>query len=379
MRDKPSPTLKVASGNAQPREKDCVWFGTNHGLVPTARHCSSKFEQLKSWLKSWRGEWVQCPWKVKCHASCESRGGLLLNVPLMWTAAGHEASARVQFPATSVQRWKFGDPGSRKIGVELLRAAIRTWGSAQPEDLTIWLRNNVFPGPQVGSHISARAQEYVLSERCRHDARVGLFALVPMMLLHRVQVTGRVGGDELAARGDLFTRGRWRELIDEALRVEVSTPGIREVLTEDQRRERAAQDRVQRQVSRPRQELVGSLLAPKTAETLTEFRSHRPQVLLREIPQEVMQFEPKSPLHLDLKIFSVWLRSAQSGSAPGPGGRTNEMLKVCLDDEETLQLLGLVAADFARATSPRSVTAHTLLTDDPAQEEDLFAKIPRMS
>ena len=40
-----------------------------------------------------------------------------------------------------------------------------------------------------------------------------LFALVPMMLLHRLQVTGRVGRDEgrdeFAARGDLFTRGQW--------------------------------------------------------------------------------------------------------------------------------------------------------------------------
>ena len=70
-----------------------------------------------------------------------------------------------------------------------------------------------------------------------------LFALVPMMLLHKVQGTGRVGRDELAARGDLFTRGRWRESINAASRVEVPTPGKREVLTEDQR---AAQDRVQR-------------------------------------------------------------------------------------------------------------------------------------
>ena len=29
-----------------------------------------------------------------------------------------------------------------------------------------------FPGPQVVSHISARAQERILSEGCRHDARV---------------------------------------------------------------------------------------------------------------------------------------------------------------------------------------------------------------
>ena len=46
-------TMKVAGGNAQPSEEDCVWFGTNDGLVPAAAHCTGKFEQLKSWSKSW--------------------------------------------------------------------------------------------------------------------------------------------------------------------------------------------------------------------------------------------------------------------------------------------------------------------------------------
>ena len=49
------------------------------------------------------------------------------------------------------------------------------------------------------------------------------FALVPMMLPHRVQGSGRVVRDELAARGDFFTRGRGLDLIDAASRVEVPT------------------------------------------------------------------------------------------------------------------------------------------------------------
>ena len=53
------------------------------------------------------------------------------------------------------------------------------------------------------------------------------------------------------------------------------------------------------------------------------------------------------------------------------GGCTNEMLKVCFDDKETLQLLGLTAADFARATSPRNVThCSTLATLTALQKKD---------
>ena len=65
-----------------------------------------------------------------------------------------------------------------RLGWNSLRAAMRTWCIAQLEDLTIWLRNQGFPGPQVGSHISARAQEYILSEECRHDARVRMLEAV---------------------------------------------------------------------------------------------------------------------------------------------------------------------------------------------------------
>ena len=44
----------------------------------------------------------------------------------------------------------------------------------------------------------------------------------------------------------------------------------------------------------------------------------------------------------------------QSGSAPGPGGCTNEMLRVCLDDAHVLDLLNLAAEDFPRGETPAS-------------------------
>ena len=68
-----------------------------------------------------------------------------------------------------------------------------------------------------------------------------------------------------------------------------------------------------------------------------------------------MQFSPDSPLALDPHTFAKRLRSAPSGSAPGPGGCSYQMLETCLDDAELLQLLTDAAEDFARAAVPQCV------------------------
>ena len=100
---------------------------------------------------------------------------------------------------------------------------------------------------------------------------------------------------------------------------------------EQARRGRAALSRVQQgQVSRARQELTGVQLAPKTLDTLPELQGRRPQVRGMAIPQNVMEFVPKRPVELDVALFTKCLRSAPSGSASGPGGYTNEMLRVCV-------------------------------------------------
>ena len=62
-----------------------------------------------------------------------------------------------------------------------------------------------------------------------------------------------------------------------------------------------------------------------------------------------------SPLQLDSKAFAKCLREAPSGCPPGPGGCTNEMLRVCLDDHELFQLLFSASEDFARGTVPPTV------------------------
>ena len=57
---------------------------------------------------------------------------------------------------------------------------------------------------------------------------------------------------------------------------------------------------------------------------------------------------------MDKELFVIALRSSPSGSALGPGGCTNEMLRVCLDDAHVFDLLHLVAEDFARGETPAS-------------------------
>ena len=105
--------------------------------------------------------------------------------------------------------------------------------------------------------------------------------------------------------------------------------------------------------SRARQELTGAALAPKNAETLAELRRQHRRAQIKGIPPEVMEFPTRCPTHLDPKIFHPCLSGAPLGVAPGPGGRTNEMLGVCLDDIETSQLLFRAVEDLPRGKCRR--------------------------
>ena len=186
-----------------------------------------------------------------------------------------------------------------------------------------------------------------------------LFGLIPVMLLHRPSGTGSVGRRALTQRVGDFARGLWTDLIQRACntvpRPRSATP-VRSAVEEQERRRRADQSRVQRgQMSRARQELTGAKLAPRDESTLEELRHRRPQERLQEISAEIIDFIPDRELKLDAKRFAECLRSAPSGSSPGPGGCSNEFLRVCLDDRETLLLLTRAAEDFARATVPDQI------------------------
>ena len=191
------------------------------------------------------------------------------------------------------------------------------------------------------------------------------------MLLHRPKHGGTVGWDELAQRADDFSRGRWADLISAATQQGGMRGFPEKVGDEKRRRGMAAQRRVERgQVSRARHELTGAALAPRNNETLGELRGRRPQERESPVPEGVQDFFPEHHLILDAR-FAKCLQTAPSGSSPGPGGCTNEILKVCLEDSETLALLTSAAEDFARATVPREVSeCFMLATMTALQKKD---------
>ena len=91
------------------------------------------------------------------------------------------------------------------------------------------------------------------------------------------------------------------------------------------------------------------------------MQSKRPQAQVRPIAAEVLHFQPER-LRLDRRVFVDALRSAARGSAPGPGGMTYDHLKVILDDEGMLGLLGDVAEDLACAEVPRDIANALVLS-----------------
>ena len=109
-------------------------------------------------------------------------------------------------------------------GWSALRTVFRMWSIYEREDLTGWLRRRGFPGTQPGNHISARAQEHILTEACRTDARVALLeASHVAVVLHvgrQMAVPSAIQGDaeqrfRQAGRQDTRTNpfdGAWAQL-----------------------------------------------------------------------------------------------------------------------------------------------------------------------
>ena len=82
-------------------------------------------------------------------------------------------------------------------------------------------------------------------------------------------------------------------------------------------------------------------MAPGNAATLAELRDVRlrPPALTEEVLLGVTGFVPTEPLELGFLPFVQVLRKSARGSSGGPGGMTNEHLKVALDDEDVASLL----------------------------------------
>ena len=180
-----------------------------------------------------------------------------------------------------------------------------------------------------------------------------MFDLVPMTLLHRPRCAGSIGRDELARRADQFAAGRWTELINQAR--QTATRISRDEAEDQRRRGNAAQSRIQHGKSqgaaRDDRGSVGSENGRDSCRTPADTPT---RTATADLSPEILESRPEVPLSLDKELFVSALRSSPSGTAPGPGGCTNEMLHMCKDDAHVLDLLCLAAEDFARGETPAS-------------------------
>ena len=120
-----------------------------------------------------------------------------------------------------------------------------------------------------------------------------------------------------------------------------------------ERRAEAAYQKVKLgEVSRARQCLTGAALAPGTDATFNMMQNRRPQEVIRALPEEVLRFEPDTPIGLNKKIFLDSLRSAPRGASPGPGGCTYEHLKSFVEEVDLMELLFAAATCLAQAHVP---------------------------
>ena len=147
--------------------------------------------------------------------------------------------------------------------------------------------------------------------------------------------------------------GEWRDLFDDAVQ---SNQRIRVSPTSEARARAACQKERLGEVSRARQCLIGASVAPGTAETFHAMQHRRPQEVVREIPKEVLNFEPQTPVVLDRSLFLKSLQTASRGSSPGPGGYTYEQFRVLIDDTATFEPFFEAASSLAQARVPREVS-----------------------
>ena len=121
-----------------------------------------------------------------------------------------------------------------------------------------------------------------------------LFSLLPFWLLRRPV------GEQWESLHRAATRDTTRNK-------ELRAPS--EATTEQ--RARAACQKVRLgEVSRARQCLTGACVAVGSEETLRELQNNRSQIQLRELPPEVLDWEPESPVELDRITFINSLRSS---------------------------------------------------------------------
>ncbi|CAK0809386.1 unnamed protein product, partial [Prorocentrum cordatum] len=93
-------------------------------------------------------------------------------------------------------------------------------------------------------------------------------------------------------------------------------------------------------LSKVRQLLASRGRAPGTAETLAELRgpARRPPLPTAALPPAARAFRPARPVELDRRIWTERARSTPKGSSGSLSGASFELLKLALDEDDTLEL-----------------------------------------
>ena len=200
---------------------------------------------------------------------------------------------------------------------------------------------------------AARAEDAQAEERAWK-----LFCLLSILLLHRPSSRGTVGKAELEQRCAAFSRGEWLTLLQAAniQRVEAQWSQHERSPEEAKRARRetcCARVRLE-ELSKARQALTSSTLAPGTEATLQQLLA-RPRSLTEAIPGDALAYQPDEPLNVVFSLFVKVLRAAPRGASGGPGGTTNEHLKIALDDEDTAALMHRAVQRLSRAEPPQGI------------------------
>ena len=113
-------------------------------------------------------------------------------------------------------------------------------------------------------------------------------------------------------------------------------------------------------------------LAPGTNQTLEYLRdeSRRPASMSEPFPPEVLEFQPRSRLKLNRKLFAKTLMTAPKGSSGAFSGTRYEFLKLALDDAHMLNNLTDMAENFARAIVPQDIVQALLMGYITALQKD---------
>ena len=153
-------------------------------------------------------------------------------------------------------------------------------------------------------------QNAMTTTRC-HSVRGSCSSCYRICCCGSPEESGGSGKINCLCRFDKFSEGRWLTLLEDARRAAQTE---RPLCPTNRTTERKAHEACQKvrlgEVSRARQCLTGADFAPGNEDTLRALQDRRPQQVIRPLTQEVLDFQPEVPVHLDRAMFLTSLKSA---------------------------------------------------------------------